>query len=143
MGRSPSLCAMTTTRPARAPIVERVAGWSARHRKNAVFGWLLLVIAALVIGPRARPGQRDSYEPGQGGRGRRGGAGRLASDDPGRAGRAERVLNRPVVRQPAAESVLVQGRTAGQTYGQDPEVREAVRQVVAALRARPDRSEEG
>ena len=110
---------MTTTRPARAPIVERVAGWSARHRKTAVFGWLLLVIAALVIGQRIGTGNVTSYDPGQ-------------------AGQAERVLNRPVVQQPAAESVLVQGRTAGQTYGQDPEVREAVRQVVAALRARPD-----
>jgi RND superfamily putative drug exporter len=96
-----------------------VAGWSARHRKTAVFGWLLLVIAALVIGQRIGTGNVTSYDPGQ-------------------AGQAERVLNRPVVQQPAAESVLVQGRTAGQTYGQDPEVREAVRQVVAALRARPD-----
>ena len=26
-----------------APIVERVAGWSVRHRKTAVIGWLLLV----------------------------------------------------------------------------------------------------
>jgi len=41
---------MDTTQPARAPIVERVAGWSARHRKTAVFGWLLLVVAAVVIG---------------------------------------------------------------------------------------------
>ena len=46
--------------------------------------------------------------------------------------------DRPVVQQPDAESVLVQGRLAGQTYGQDPEIRAAVRQVVAALRARPD-----
>src|ERR1019366_9459257 len=90
MGRSPSLCAMTTTPPARAPIVERVAGWSARHRKTAVFGWLLLVVAAVVIG-----------------------------------------------QLPDSESVLVQGRSAGQTYGNDPEIREAVRQVVAGLRALP------
>lgn len=48
------------------------------------------------------------------------------------------MLDRPVVQQPDAESVLVQGRLAGQTYGQDPEIRAAVRQVVAALRARPD-----
>src|SRR4029077_537577 len=59
------------------------------------------------------------------------------SYDPGQAGRAERVLDRPVVQQPAAESVLVQGRSAGQTYGHDPEIRQAVREVVAALRALP------
>ena len=41
--------AMTKTH---APIVERVAGWSARHRKTVVIGWLLLVVAAVVIGQR-------------------------------------------------------------------------------------------
>src|ERR1035441_1195470 len=118
MGRSPSLCAMTTTPPARAPIVERVAGWSARHRKTAVFGWLLLVVAAVVIGQRLGTDNLNSYDPGQ-------------------AGQAERVLDRPVVQLPDSESVLVQGRSAGQTYGNDPEIREAVRQVVAGLRALP------
>src|ERR1035441_7319757 len=117
MGRSPSLCAMTTTPPARAPIVERVAGWSARHRKTAVFGWLL-VVAAVVIGQRLGTDNLNSYDPGQ-------------------AGQAERVLDRPVVHLPDSERVLVQGRSAGQTYGNDPEIREAVRQVVAGLRALP------
>jgi putative drug exporter of the RND superfamily len=32
------------------PIVERAAGWSVRHRKVAVFGWLLLVVAAFAVG---------------------------------------------------------------------------------------------
>ena len=109
---------MDTTQPARAPIVERVAGWSARHRKTAVFGWLLLVVAAVVIGQKIGTSNINSYDPGQ-------------------AGQAERVLNRPVVQQPDSESVLVQGRSASQTYGNDPEIREAVRQVVAALRALP------
>src|SRR5215831_16117203 len=43
----------------------------------------------------------------------------------------------PVVQQPDAESVLVQARSAGQTYASDPEMRQAVREVVAALRALP------
>ena len=30
-------------RRARTPAVETIAGWSARHRKTAVFGWLALV----------------------------------------------------------------------------------------------------
>ncbi len=101
-----------------APIVERVAGWSARHRKTAVIGWLLLVVAAVVIGQRLGTDNLNSYDPGQ-------------------AGRAERVLAQPVVQQPDTESVLVQGRSASQTYGHDPEIRAAVRQVVAALRALP------
>ena len=104
--------------PARAPVVERMAGWSVRHRKTAVFGWLLLVVAAVVIGQKIGTSNVNNYDPGQ-------------------AGQAERVLNRPVVQQPDSESVLVQGRSASQTYGNDPEIREAVRQVVAALRALP------
>ncbi|MGB6579392.1 MAG: MMPL family transporter [Streptosporangiaceae bacterium] len=103
---------------ARAPVVERMAGWSVRHRKTAVFGWLLLVVAAVVIGQKIGTSNINSYDPGQ-------------------AGRAERVLNEPVVQQPDSESVLVQGRSASQTYRNDPQMREAVRQVVAALRARP------
>jgi RND superfamily putative drug exporter len=97
--------------------VERVAGWSARHRKTAVFGWLLLVAMAVVIGQQLGTSNVTSYDPGQ-------------------AGQAERVLNRPVVQQPDSESVLVQGR-AGQSYGHDPEMQQAVRQVVTALRAVP------
>ena len=109
---------MDTKQPARAPIVERVAGWSARHRKTAVFGWLLLVVVAVAVGHQLGTSNVNSYDPGQ-------------------AGRAERVLDRPVVQQPASESVLVQGRAAGQTYASDPEMRQAVREVVAALRALP------
>jgi len=109
---------MATTPPSRAPIVERVAGWSVRHRKTAVFGWLLLVVAAVVIGQRLGTQNLNSYDPGQ-------------------AGRAERVLAQPVVQQPDSESVLIQGRSASQTYGHDPQIREAVRQVVAALRSVP------
>src|SRR2546429_777145 len=109
---------MDTKQPARAPIVERVAGWSARHRKTAVFGWLLLVVVAVAAGHQLGTSNVNSY-------------------DPGSAGRAERVLDRPVVQQPSSESVLIQGRSAGQTYASDPEMRQAVREVVAALRALP------
>src|ERR1700684_2309831 len=100
-----------------APVVERVAAWSARHKKTAVFGWLLLVIAAVVVGQRLGTSKVNSYAPGQ-------------------AGQAERVLNRPVVQQPDSESVLIQGRP-GQSYGHAPQLQQAVRQVVAALRAVP------
>jgi RND superfamily putative drug exporter len=112
---------MDTKPPARAPIVERVAGWSARHRKTAVFGWLLLVVVAVAVGHQLGTSNVNSY-------------------DPGGAGKAERVLDRPVVQQPDAESVLVQGRSVhgpGQTYASDPEMRQAVRDVVAALRSVP------
>jgi RND superfamily putative drug exporter len=83
-----------------------------------VFGWLLLVVVAVLVGQRLGTSNVNSY-------------------DPGSAGRAERVLDRPIVQQPDAESVLVQGRIPGQAYGSDPEIRQAVREVVAALKALP------
>src|ERR1700684_2893547 len=101
-----------------APVVERVAAWSARHKKTAVFGWLLLVIAAVVVGQRLGTSNVNSYEPGQ-------------------AGQAERVLNRPVVQQPDSESVLIQAHSPGQTFGNDPQLRQAARDVVAALHRLP------
>ncbi|MGH3302054.1 MAG: hypothetical protein ACRDOK_10310 [Streptosporangiaceae bacterium] len=30
--------------------MEQFAGWSAAHRKTVVFGWLLLVLAAVTLG---------------------------------------------------------------------------------------------
>jgi len=81
-------------------------------------GWLVLVAAALTLGQHL-------------------GQGNVASYDPGQAGQAERVLDRPVVQQPPGEQVLIQGRSPGQTYSGDPELRQAVSQVVAALKALP------
>ena len=103
----------------RGPIVERIAGWSARHRKTALFGWLLLVAGAVVIGGMLGTKNLNSYDPGQ-------------------SGQAERVLARPGVVQPDSETVLVQARAAaGHTVAGDPEIRQAIRQVTAALAAMP------
>jgi putative drug exporter of the RND superfamily len=102
----------------RAPVVERVAGWSVRHRKTAVLGWLFLVAAVLVGGHILPASNVQSYDVGQ-------------------SGQAERTLNRLNVTFPPAESVLVQARTQGGTFARDPELRQAVGQVVAALRGLP------
>jgi len=105
--------------PPRPPIVERVAGWSVRHRVIAVVGWLVLVVAAFAIGSQLGTSNTSSYDPGQ-------------------AGRAERILNEPAVQQPDAESVLIQGRSAAQTFAADLGLRQTVREVVAALERLPD-----
>jgi len=114
--------ATTVSRPpstnAKAPAVERIAGWSARHRIIAIVGWLLLVAVAIAVGQRLGTSNTSSYDPGQ-------------------AGQAERVLNRPVVQQPDGESVLIQARSPGQTFGNDPQLRQAAREVVAALHRLP------
>jgi len=105
-------------RAASGPLVERIAGWSARHRKTALLGWLLLVVGAVMISSMLGSKNLNSYDPGQ-------------------AGRAERVLGRPGVVQPASETVLIQARSGTRTVASDPEIRRAIRQVTAALGAMP------
>jgi RND superfamily putative drug exporter len=105
-------------RPARSPLVERIAGWSARHRKTAVFGWLALVAIVFVAGQSIAAKNVPQYDPGQ-------------------SGVAERALarlhdNGP----PPAEDVLIQARDSG-TFGSDPQLRQATRQVVSALSRLP------
>jgi RND superfamily putative drug exporter len=103
---------------ARGPVVERIAGWSARHRKTALLGWLLLVVGAVAISGML-------------------GTKNLNNSDPGQAGQAERVLARPGVVQRPLETVLIQARASGRTVANDPELRQAARQVAAALTAVP------
>src|SRR5215469_12656462 len=101
-----------------APIVETIAGWSARHRKTAVLGWLALVAAVFVGGHMLPSTTVQQYDAGQ-------------------SGQAERTLNRLNVKFPPAENVLIQARAPGATFARDPDLRMATAQVVAALRARP------
>jgi hypothetical protein len=101
-----------------APVVERIAGWSARHRKTAVLGWLVLVAAVFVGGQMLPASNVPSYDVGQSGQG-------------------EQVLHRLNVISPPAESVLIQARDPGRTIASDPQLRQATRQIAAVLRARP------
>jgi len=105
--------------PPRAPYTERIAGWSARHRKTAVLGWLALTAAAFIGGQQL--GTRD-----------------LPSYDAGQSGQAERTLDRLGVTQPATERVLIAERP-GQpgTYRTDPALRRATAEVTAALASVP------
>jgi putative drug exporter of the RND superfamily len=103
---------------AQRPVVERIAGWSARHGKTAVLGWLLLVAAAVLIGNALGTRNLNSY-------------------DPGEAGRAERVLSQPGVVQRPTETVLIQARSSGHSVASDPEVRQAIAQITTTLRAKP------
>src|ERR1700734_922818 len=96
----------------RAPIVERIAGWSARHRKTAVLGWFVLVVAVFVGTHMIQATNVQSYDAGQ-------------------SGRAEQTLNRLNVTFPPAESVLVQARGRGATFATDAQLRQATRQVVS------------
>ncbi len=102
------------------PRVERIAGWSARHRKTAVVGWLLLVAVVFVAGHALGTKSVPSYSAGQ-------------------SGQAQHTLQQLTGNAAAApsESVLIQGKTPGQRFSSDAAMRQATQQVVAALTARP------
>ncbi|WP_329241209.1 MMPL family transporter [Actinoallomurus sp. NBC_01490] len=100
-----------------APLVERVAGWSVRHRVLAITGWFALVIFA-VLSSALIPGQ---------------GAGGV---DPGESGRAQRILDAQHAYVPVLENVLVQSRTDGR-FADDPDLRQAARDLEAALQRTP------
>jgi RND superfamily putative drug exporter len=106
----------------RTNLTERVVGWSAAHRKTAVFGWLLLVAAIFMLGQALGSRNLPEYSSGQ-------------------AGQAERVLNQysPAQLNSSTESVLIQATAAapGATFGTDPAMRQAASQVAASLASLP------
>jgi putative drug exporter of the RND superfamily len=101
---------------AHAPYTERIAAWSARHKKLAVLTWLVMVVAAFAVGQMLHTPNIQSYDTGQ-------------------SGQAERTLNDLKVTSPPAEHILIQSRHG--TVTTDPAVRAAAAQVTARLRALP------
>jgi putative drug exporter of the RND superfamily len=107
-------------RRAKAPVTERVVGWSARHRKTVVFGWLLLVVLVFMGGQAFGSKSLPQYDWGQ-------------------AGQADRVLNQvaPAEYSAYSEAVLIQARTPGARFGTDPAMRQAASAVAASLATMP------
>jgi RND superfamily putative drug exporter len=101
---------------AHAPVTERIAAWSARHRKLAVLTWLVMVVAAVAVGQLLHTPNIQSYDTGQ-------------------SGRAERTLNDLKVTSPPGEHILIQSRHG--TVTTDPGVRAAAAAVTARLRGLP------
>ena len=99
-----------------APMVERIACWSARHRIAVIAGWLVLAVVALLGGHLLGTQSQPQYDPGQ-------------------SGQAEQMLTKLGVVTPPAESVLIQARGGGpgSTYAHDRALRSAVAEVVSAL----------
>ncbi|MEV4557520.1 MMPL family transporter [Kitasatospora sp. NPDC049285] len=90
-----------------------MGAWSARHRKTAVFGWLLFVVLAAYLG-----GMHGSTKVTD------------AEAMPGQVAQAARILDDAGLKSPAGETVLVQSRTL---TADDPSFRAAVDQVAAAV----------
>ncbi|QMU69674.1 MMPL family transporter [Streptacidiphilus sp. P02-A3a] len=106
------------TRARRSPrpgLAAAVGGWSARHRKTAVFGWLLFVVLATVLGGMTGSLQTTDQDNGL-----------------GQSGRADQMIARAGITSPASESVLIR---SGAFTATDPRFRSAVDDAVAAIRA--------
>src|ERR1700710_1896925 len=98
--------------PSRNPAA-RAGRWSAQHRKTAIFGWLLFVALATVLGGKVGQTQIKDSASGNGAP-RRGDMIVEAAGSPAKAG----------------EQVLIQGKSAD-----DPQVTATVRDVVQRLQA--------
>ena len=112
-------------RRAPRPVVERLACWSARHRKIAVGAWLAFMAAAFIAGQFATGTPVQQY-------------------DPGSAGQAEKALTQLGVVTPPSESVLIQARAGEKHLAHETvqEIRKVALEVRAALRALPQAAED-
>ena len=97
----------------RRSLAAALGGWSAKHRKTAVFGWLLFVVLATVIGGAV--GQKSLTDAQQG---------------VGTSAQALQILQDAGISAPASEMVLVHDST--QT-ADSTAFRETVNAVVAAV----------
>jgi uncharacterized membrane protein YdfJ with MMPL/SSD domain len=80
--------------PAKQHLAARMARWSARNRKKAIFGWLAFAIASFAIGNFVVAQQTIVFE----------------TSGPGESGRADKILYEDF-KQPGGESVLIQNPT--------------------------------
>jgi RND superfamily putative drug exporter len=92
-----------------------LGGWSATHRKTAVFGWLLFVIVATIIGGAV--GQKQLTD---------------AQEGVGSSAQALQILQNAGLSDPASEMVLVH---SGTETADAAGFRQAVNQITAAVQA--------
>ena len=100
-------------------IAARLGGWSARHRKTAILGWLLFVVAAVLIGGMVGQKQLTGGEEGT-----------------GDSGRAERIISDAGIKSPASEMVLVHSAAVNGFRAALPDVTQAIRSTGQATAIR-------
>src|SRR5918996_148466 len=93
-------------------LAARMARWSARHRKKAIFGWLAFAIALFAISV-VSPMKTIVFE----------------TAGPGESGRADKIVYEDF-KQPAGEQVLVQSRSL---TTDDPAFRATVQAVITGI----------
>ena len=96
-------------------VAGKAAGWSARHRRKAIFGWLLFVVGAYLIGMAV--GQRNLTDTQMGN---------------GESGQATQIYEKAFPYH-SGEQVLLQGK--GPVHFGDPVYALAVADLVGRLRS--------
>ncbi|MDN3354497.1 MMPL family transporter [Actinomadura sp. DC4] len=91
-------------------LAARLGGWSAGHRKTAIFGWLLFVVAAVLIGGMV--GQKSLTD---------------GEEGTGDSGRAERIIDEAGIKSPASEMVIVHSAKVNGFRAALPDVTQAVK----------------
>ncbi|MCO8273916.1 MMPL family transporter [Actinoplanes sp. TRM 88003] len=99
----------------RQPLTDRIAHWSAVHRKATFFGWLGLTLVLLAIGAVVGGKGPGHYDPGESGQ-----AQRMVEEADGAA-------------VPPTESILIQFPAGSAPFAQNTEHQQAVTEVVTAL----------
>jgi RND superfamily putative drug exporter len=100
-------------------LAARLGGWSARHRKTAILGWLLFVVAAVLIGGMVGQKQLTNGEQGT-----------------GDSGRAVRILEDAGIKSPATEMVLIHSAAPDGFRAAVPDVTRAIRDTGRAATVR-------
>ena len=99
----------------RGNLAASLGGWSTRHRKTAIFGWLLFVVAASLLGSAAGQVGLTSFQQGA-----------------GDSARAEQIISRAGISQPAQEAVLIH---SGSVTAGSASFHGAVRAVLTGVRS--------
>jgi putative drug exporter of the RND superfamily len=107
----------------RRNLAASIGGWSAQHRKTAVFGWLLFVVLAVVIGSMV--GSREITD---------------AERGVGESGRAAQIIDEAGIKEPAGEMVLVR---SDKLTALDPKFRAAVEDVITRVNATQVKGDKG
>jgi RND superfamily putative drug exporter len=107
-------------RPSGPGLAARLGGWSTRHRKAAILGWLLFVVLAATVGGVTGVAEMDESEG-------------MSGD----SARAERILEDAGIKAPAGEMVMVTGGSPDRWRPVAAEVARAVEATGEAERARP------
>ena len=103
-----------------APLAARIGGWSVRHRKTAIIGWLLFVIVTSTAGAVAGQVTMAPYE-----------------NSAGDSARALKILADAGIKDPAGEMVIVHSRTPGAWRDAAGAVAAAVRETGGVGRVEP------